>query len=256
MNTKVLKEQLNTDEVWLDIDGYDGDYQISNYGRVKSKKNNNEKILKYAIDGRGYSFVVLCKNGETKLFRIHRLVGEYFIPNPNNYLCINHKDENKTNNEVSNLEWCTHKYNANYGTKTQRLKKSLHESTKNKKCVTQYDLQGNLVALYNGIREAGRVTNTESSSISEVCQGKKITANGYIWRYQEDSFDKFVCSFTNKIEVYQYDKAWNFIKKFDSITQASNETKCDKACIIKCCKGKQETSLGYRWSYYDRYADS
>ena len=74
--------------------------------------------------------------------------------------------------------------------------------------------------------------------------------------YDEDSFDKFACSFTNKIEVYQYDKAWNFIKKFDSITQASNETKCDKACIIKCCKGKQETSLGYRWSYYDRYADS
>lgn len=254
MNTKALKEQLNT-ELWVDINGYDGDYQISNFGRVKSKKGYNEKILTNGIDGRGYSFVVLCKNGITKMYRIHRLVGIYFIPNPHNYPCINHKDENKINNHISNLEWCTYKYNANYGTKISRIKKSLKESTKNKKQVVQYDIQGNIVNKYNGIREAGRITNILSSSISSCCKGKLLTVHGYVWRYEGDDFDKFLYKSTQEITVYQYDKYWNFIAKFDSITQASIATGCDNSCITRCCKGIQKTSLGYRWSY-DKYNET
>lgn len=255
MNTKALKEQLNTDqiiELWVDIDGYDGDYQISNFGRVKSKKNNTEKILNNNIDGRGYVFVILCKNGIKKTYRVHRLVGIYFIPNPHNYPCLNHKNENKTNNHISNLEWCTYKYNANYGTKTERLKDSLKKSTKNKKQIVQYDMKGNIINKHNGLREASRITNTQNSSISACCKGKHMTANGYVWRYEGDDFDKFPYKSTQEVTVYQYDKYWNFIAKFDSITQASIATGCDNSCITRCCKGTQKTSLGYRWSY-DRH---
>lgn len=110
-------------------------------------------------------------------------------------------------------------------------------------------MQGNIVNKYNGIREASRITNTQKSAISSCCKGKSITANGYVWRYEEDDFDRFPYKFTQQITVYQYDKYWNFIAKFDSITQASIVTGCDNSCITRCCKGIQKTSLGYRWSY-------
>ena len=115
-------------EEWRDIKGYEGLYQVSNLGRVKSFKDNNgncrEKILNYKPKKDGYIQVKLFKNGTYRIFKVHRLVAESFIPNPDNYPIINHKDENKTNNTVSNLEWCTQKYNINYGTHNKRVSES------------------------------------------------------------------------------------------------------------------------------------
>lgn len=117
-------------EIWKDIKGYEGLYQISNYGNVKSLERviednkgsyiKKEKILTPTINNRGYYHIGLRNNSKTKYYYVHRLVAEAFIPNPNNYPIINHKDEDKTNNKVDNLEWCTPKYNANYGTAIQR----------------------------------------------------------------------------------------------------------------------------------------
>ena len=117
-------------EEWRDIEGYEGLYQVSNLGRVKSlarvvmrsdgKPNTvNEKILKDGIT-KGYCAVVLCKDRKKKMYKVHRLVAMAFLSNPHNLPEVNHKDENKKNNRVDNLEWCTSLYNNNYGTCIQR----------------------------------------------------------------------------------------------------------------------------------------
>ena len=109
-------------EVWKDIKGYEELYQVSNLGNIKSLKTN--KNLYYTKSGRNkdYLRVLLVKNNKRKMFAIHRIVAEHFISNPNNYPCVNHKDECKNNNVWTNLEWCSEKYNANYGTKKLKQK--------------------------------------------------------------------------------------------------------------------------------------
>jgi hypothetical protein len=122
-------------ETWKDIKNYEGLYQISTLGRIKSfpRKGTykNAKILKPYKDGGNYYYVIgLHKNGKRKYKAIHRLVAETFIPNPNNYPLVNHKDENKLNNCVDNLEWCTHKYNSNYGKANLIMSKKAIENWK------------------------------------------------------------------------------------------------------------------------------
>lgn len=109
-------------EIWKDVVGYEGLYQVSNLGRVKSLFRY-KKILKQFEDNKGYLRVTLYKNNKSKSIKVHKLVAEAFIPNPNNYDCINHKDENKTNNRVENLEFCSFYYNLMYGTRVQRIAK-------------------------------------------------------------------------------------------------------------------------------------
>lgn len=180
-------------EIWKDIKGYEKLYQISNYGNVRSlthirstgkgKCLQKGKTLKPGIQNVGYKFVVLSKNGITKGYRVHRLVAEAFIPNPNNYKYINHKDENKLNNNVNNLEWCTLSYNNAYGTKIERSKKKMINTVGRK--IRQYDLKGNLIRTWDCIMDAERYLNIKraSSPICACCKKKKPTAYGYIWDY-------------------------------------------------------------------------
>ena len=108
-------------EIWKDIENYENMYQISNMGRIRRiYKNGNIKILKQDITKRGYCRISLSKNQKHKHYQIHRLVAKVFIPNPNNYPIVNHKDENPLNNNADNLEWCTYSYNTSYGTAIQR----------------------------------------------------------------------------------------------------------------------------------------
>ena len=109
---------------WKDIPGYEGLYQVSNLGEIKSLNYRNtgkEKILKLIKDKKGYFHVNLYKNGKLKNLQVHRLVAMAFIPNHNNYNQVNHKDENTSNNAVENLEWCTAKYNSNYGNRNKKI---------------------------------------------------------------------------------------------------------------------------------------
>ena len=112
-------------EIWKDIDGYKGLYQVSNLGRVKSLHHNKEKILKGSYTKEGYHLISLSKEGTQKRYLVHRLVATAFIPNLYKLECVNHKDENPRNNNVDNLEWCTKAYNNCYGTRLERLSKSL-----------------------------------------------------------------------------------------------------------------------------------
>lgn len=122
-------------EVWKDIEGFEGLYQVSNLGRIKSLPRTvraprgcfrqvRERILKYQVTGAGYALVHLCKPNVQQMVLVHRLVAQAFIPNPLGLKLVNHKDENPLNCSVDNLEWCTHKYNLNYGTCRERMSKS------------------------------------------------------------------------------------------------------------------------------------
>jgi hypothetical protein len=183
-----MKYKLLEEEIWKDIEGYEGLYQVSNLGRVKSlerkvngkwgKMKIKEKILVAVNDKDGYKIVTLCKGGKQKVGKIHRLVAKTFISNPNNFLYINHKDENKSNNNVDNLEWCTAKYNTNYGT---NLKKIIEKKLKP---VLQYNLDGNLIAEYRSMSDAYKTTNI--SHIYDCCNKKLKTCGGYIWRYKNE----------------------------------------------------------------------
>lgn len=152
-------------EIWRDIKGYEGLYQVSNEGMVKSLRNN--KILSLFANHKGYLQVYLTKNGEKKGFLVHRLVAKTFIPNPQNLPQVNHKDEDKTNNKVENLEWCTNDYNINYS---------------QSKKVYQYTLNNVLVKIWNSTMELGR-NGFAQSCISLCCNGKKQKHKGYKWSY-------------------------------------------------------------------------
>lgn len=162
---------------WKEINGYEKLYHISNNGKIKSKhrKGSYGKEIKQWVDKKGYSNVRLCKNGKCKNFKVHRLVAKAFIPNPNDYSCINHKDENKLNNNESNLEWCSYEYNNNYGTKRERISKT---KSKPVLCIE-------LNVTYYGIREAERKTGISQGNISQCCNGKRQKAGNYHWKYVE-----------------------------------------------------------------------
>ena len=155
-----------------------GLYQVSNLGRVKSLPRfhkTRETILKPGIQKRGYLYVNLCKNNKCKTHRVHRLVAETFISNPNNLSEVNHIDENKTNNCIDNLEWCDRNYNLNYGTRSLQFSKSRGTSVR---CV-----ETNIT--YYSAREASRKTGIYQSSISRCCNNEYgfKTAGGYHWEY-------------------------------------------------------------------------
>lgn len=160
-------------EEWKTIEGYE-DYQVSNLGRVKSLKYKAEKILtprQNKIKG-GYLYVILCKDGETKSFQIHRLVARAFMPNPEDFILeINHIDRNPENNSLDNLEWCT------------RQKNVEHSSNK---VVYQYGTSGNYIQSFESAKAAGEATNIDPSAISKVCLGKRKTAGGYVWKHSSE----------------------------------------------------------------------
>lgn len=157
-------------EIWKGINGYEGLYQVSNLGRVKSKR----KILK-PINGE-YLKVGLSKNGVQKTLYIHRLVAETFLGRSN--LQVNHKDENKHNNYVDNLEWISFKENMNYGTKQDRESK-----TKTKYHINQYDKEGNLIKQWFNLRDVVLNTKYKKENIRYCCIGKYKYAYGYKWEY-------------------------------------------------------------------------
>ena len=166
-------------EEWRDIEGYEGLYSISNFGRVKSLNYYNtgkEKLLKQGKTGRDkdYYSVALSKNGKLKSYLVHRLVAITFIPNPDNLPQVNHKDEDKSNNCVENLEWCDNNYNSNYGTRNEKVAKSKSHKT------YQYK-EDELVAVWdNAVIPAKKYGYCVQHIYDSINNGKK--AYGFYWK--------------------------------------------------------------------------
>lgn len=195
-------------EVWKDVVGYEGLYIVSNLGRVMTLGNGKTKkdimFMAQNKDGGGYLMVHLHKNGISRTPKVHRLVAEAFLPNPDNLPCINHKDEDKTNNfvwvnddgtvdlEKSNLEWCTAKYNSNYGTAKSRWG-AKNTNGKLSKPVSQYSLDGSYIGTYPSAAEAARQSFScfnrqfHRGNISKCVRGDIPTAYGYVWKLKEKS---------------------------------------------------------------------
>lgn len=225
-------------EIWKDIIGYEGKYQVSNLGNVRSLNYLNQKgfvkILKQSKHNKNsagiyYKMVTLCSNGKEQMKSVHRLVAEAFIENPENLPFINHKDENPSNNHISNLEWCTNKYNCNYGTKKERLSKKLkgkfigennpmygkHHTEETKKEMSE-------------TRKGKKFTEEHKKKISEAQKGKK-----------NHNSKKVRCIETGQI--------------FDCISDANEYMGKSRKCmsICHCCKGRSKTAYGLHWEYID-----
>lgn len=216
-------------------------YQVSNLGRVKSlrremiksngvKKTINEKIITPKKKENGYLKVSLYKDTEHKNFYIHRLVAFMFIENDDvlNKIQINHKDENKENNTVDNLEWCTVEYNQNYGTKNMRMshmmigrkandetKRKLSEmrsgsNNPNSRSICQFDLDGNLINMWDYMTQVKEVFGeNKHQGISKCCRGKQQTAYGFMWKYKEDVSCEIINEYHSKKEMINDEKMCN-----------------------------------------------
>lgn len=182
-------------EIWKPIKNFER-YEVSNYGNVRSrviKKRSRDRnkmpeityrILKPHFQ-RGYYTVCISNDFFVLKKLVHRLVAEAFIPNPNNYPVINHKDENGLNNHVDNLEWCDDAYNANYGTRNLRIQNFHKMNDMNKKKVNQFDLNGNLIKTWDCLGDIERELGFTKGNISGCCNhryGKK-TSNGFKWEF-------------------------------------------------------------------------
>jgi hypothetical protein len=139
------------------------------------------KTLK-PVERNGYFEVGLYKNGVEKIKKVHRLIAKAFLTNPHNFPCVNHKDENKHNNCVDNLEWCSYKYNNNYG-KNKPVNNLKKGAIVNSKAVKQINKDGKVMRIYISAREAARQTGLNQSNISKCCRGKYKSVGGYIWSY-------------------------------------------------------------------------
>lgn len=243
MNTRI--REVNTiEEIWKDVSGYEGIYQVSNLGRVKSlertviDKNNHPKHIKGCLmtgcdNGRGYFSVIFHKNGISVRKYIHRLVAQAFIPNPMNLPEVNHKDENSRNNIVTNLEWTTYLENRIYGTRLERLSSSNTIHTP----IIQYDLNFNYVAEYKNAKQATDILgfNDHGVGIYKCANKKADSAHGYIWRYKDDP-DIYSFPIKTKLfcEIYQYNATTGeFIKKYYNYKTASEEMKIRPVIIRK-----------------------
>ena len=251
-------------ETWVDIEGYEGMYQVSTLGRVRSLDRVVRGANAYSTDytirlkGRilnkgtalnGYQFVVLSKEGKHKHATVHRLVAEAFIPNTDNLPEINHKDENKANNVVSNLEWCDRSYNVNYGTSLEK------RSRKCFKCIEQLTLDGQHVAYYESTSELVRLSKGryESTAISNAARGRSSCSGGYKWRYVEKTDDMVFTTepiLPNKYEaVEQLTLDGQHVAYYPNPTAAANAVGVVPETIRKALKGETKTSKGYRWRY-------
>ncbi len=244
----------SSEEVWRDISGYEGLYQVSSWGNVRSFYGQG-RILCPWNNRYGYLIVTLCKECSHKAFSIHILVAQAFIPNPSNLPCVNHLDENKMNNRVENLEWVTHLQNNLYGSRIERIRQKLVGNTfsqkgadERKRAVMQFSRDGKRLATFDSAYAAARsVTGMSARNklINECCQRKKRTAYGFVWRYADENGGG------TKL-VALVDEAGNILRSFSSVRQAAKDLDIPQTSIRSCCNGRAKTTHGMRFQYLER----
>lgn len=243
-------------ETWKDIKGYEGKYQVSNKGRIKSLSRAiphlgsfriiPERIMTQHVSStNGYYMVSLCKDNKYEWMLVHRIVATAFIPNPNNFPYINHKDEIKTHNNVENLEWCTPSYNMNYSNVREKQIDAISKE------VEQYDFDGKFIKRYKNCCEAGKELDVHPSVIRRCCTGEIGSTKGFIWKYTNEVKKRNTKPRLRR--VCQYDTNGNMVKLWASIKEAADALGCNCSGIISCCKGRRNKCNNYKWMYYDKF---
>lgn len=249
------------EEQWKEIEGFPG-YEISNLGMVRSYIINGgirktPYILKPRLNPNGYLFVNLhIGHHISKSKYIHKLVAMAFIQNPHNFPCVNHKDENKCNNMADNLEWCSYKYNANYGTAKYRIGE---KNRKNKvKEIYQFDLKGNFIRSFFSLAEAGRVTGCKPENISAAALHKVRYAGCWLWSYDRNyNFSKEIDSIGEHVylKYYQIFNQYNMKDEllhsyigFNEVQKTFSRT-IVRTFITNICKKGKGTVYGYKWKF-------
>lgn len=254
-------------EIWKELPEYEGLYQISNYGRIKRIPRNDQglgnrtlaKIRKYNFDKDGYCVVVLSKDGIKRVKKVHRLVLETFLPNSEQLPMVNHKDEDKTNNRLSNLEWCTAKYNCNYGTALERTAKKLTNRTDCSISVLCFNLKGVMIREYPSISEVKRTFGKNVNHIYKVISHGGGYANGYVWIQKEniENLQNILNKrYSSPKEVVQLTMDFQFVNEFKNAQEASRTTGICSNNIRECCRHEQSYAKGYRWLFKDEYEQS
>lgn len=260
MDTKDKIENLEG-EVWKPIKGYEGLYEVSNKGRVKSLNYcgwNVIRIMENKPSKGNYIRVKLRKNNKPKTFFVHRLVYEAFygdlpkyehtgVGNGSKMIVINHKDENPHNNNIENLEVLSHTENINYGTALLRRCES-QKNKRNSKKVYQYTTDGKLVKIWPSTMECNR-NGFNFKNVAACCVGKRKHCNGFIWSYTPLNKEQ-CCSLKtyNDYAIYQYTKEGELIKIWENAGECERNG-YNKVCVCRCCKGKQHLHKGYIWLY-------
>ena len=212
-------------EQWKIIDGFNGKYAVSDKGNVKNV--NTGRIFAERYDGAGYRAVTL--NG--KNYNIHRLVALAFIPNPNRLPHINHIDEDKTNNNVENLAWCT---------ASENVKHSIHRQCCKVKQLTK---EGELIRIWESFYQIERELGYARQPITKVCKGRQRYAYGYKWLYVDLNSQRVV---NRPVVVY---KGSELIGKYASATKASEELGLRFRSVSDCLKGRKATLKGFTFRY-------
>ena len=237
--------------MWKEIPNTDGLYLISEDGKVFSTRSN--RILKNQQLGNGYWRIELNIDGKYERRFIHRLVAEAFIPNPNNYPCVNHKDENPSNNHVSNLEWCTHKYNMNYGTRTARMNahRVIPKGADNPQSIRvyQFSLDGEFLAEYGSCGEAGRETGLRSSSIARAVNGSRKQYAGYYWSDKKEfEYSNVRDQRFKKGAILKCDMEGNVLKQYNSSLQLKSDG-YNQIHVNRVCRGERKSYKGFTWKH-------
>lgn len=242
------------EEIWKNIEGYDGMYRISNLGNVYSKHINRN--LKPGKTQDGYLYVMLRKDRKQRIHLIHRLIATYFIPNPDNLPVINHKDENKTNNSIDNLEWCTYSYNNTYN--------GIHEKSVKliSKHIYVYNDNGELVSEYDSTRDAARKLNYSFGCIAMCCNNQLLTYKNLVWSYKPLSKEEIIQRFdksntlrkdrkNNSLSkpVNMFDKNHNFIRQYPSTQEGGRDLHISASLIGGVCRGEHQHTHGYIFEY-------
>lgn len=225
-------------EYWCEIEGYNGRYSVSTFGRVRNNERN--RLLSGALS-KSTEYIQVClrkPNGKPKNCAVHRLVAKAFLPNPKNLPQVNHRDENKLNNRVDNLEFCTGQYNTDYSQARE---------------VAQIDLNtGEIIKVFKSSREAGRQTGIGQSNITLCCNGKMKSANGFGWSYTGNGSAKSQLGkqYKKSVEVFNRDTG-EVIRTFESIRKTAEYLGCCDTAVWKCCNGKIPCVKGYGVRYKD-----
>lgn len=252
---------MKESEVFTDIHGFEGMYQVSNLGRIRScdrivcnGRFEKGKIMKPCKTKKGYLRIDLSKDGKKYSYQIHRLVAISFIPNPKCKPCIDHINGIKDDNNVENLRWCTNIENVHFSMDNNTRYICTPDESKCSRKVAKLDINGNELQVYPSLSEAARQNGIKSfSKISAVCNGERQSAGGFKWQYRSDK-PTFIENTNMKekgksIPIAQFDLDGNIVNKFNSISEAHRKTNIHLTCIMKSLRSDMYSFNGYTFRY-------